>query len=148
MASTDNPRNTPAENEGWLAYLDEEIKNIDADSPVRNDLQSILKKLFLSDCGTQNVADAARQIDSYYCNSYLNLYPVEKFNEGKIEHYLSTLYESIFALARSIGYEASRHDILIQLIQELRKLPVKPCMIWGVSSTSHNSLVNSNIVGN
>lgn len=32
MASTDNPRNVRAEKGGWLANLDEEIKDIDADS--------------------------------------------------------------------------------------------------------------------
>lgn len=134
MASADKSGNsTLPEKEGWLAYLDEEIKNSDADSPVRNDLLSNLKNLFLSDCGTQDIVDAANQIDSYYYNTYVDLDPLRKFSEDKMAHYLPTVYGSIFDLARNTGYEDSRNDILIQLIRELHKLPAKTFRIWGVS---------------
>lgn len=136
MASTENAVNPQTGKEKWLAYIDEEIDEIGASSPVETELLVLLRKLLLSDCSTAQIAYAAQKIDACYVNTYLGLDPLQKFSEDKgMGNYIATVYLTIFNLACVVSYEDFRHDVLVQLICELRNIPPKPFKIWGVSST-------------
>lgn len=138
MASVSDDNGADTCNEGWLAFVNEKINKPSCD-PAWSDFFTILKKLLLSDCTTMEIADIAHRIDIYYYNTYVNLYPLLKFNTNKMECYLKVVYSSIFDLARVLHYKNPKHDALVQLIFELHKIPPKTFKIWGVSSSTINS---------
>ncbi|PGH10123.1 hypothetical protein AJ80_07573 [Polytolypa hystricis UAMH7299] len=90
----------------------------------------MLKSLLLSN-DKSKVKDIAEDIDAYYSNVYLPSDPLIRFQDDKgISDFLAGMYGVVLQLGRFISYKDARQDTLVELIQELYKIPPKTFRIW------------------
>jgi hypothetical protein len=124
---------TPA----WLQPLEETIDAGSADGPWGLDyiLSSMLKEYLL--CDHDDAAPTfARRFDDLYGAVYVPRFNGYNGQQKGWTGYLIAFYETLFTSAVAMQYDDPKQDKVIQLLAELRKLPVHPARIYVVSPFS------------
>jgi hypothetical protein len=81
---------------------------------------------------TKSPAVAADEINAIY-EEFLQADPLLKFQEDKgMETFLGGFYDALLTNAVHTSYVSSAQSDLIELLVELRKLPLRKVKIWGV----------------
>lgn len=122
--------------EPWIEFLDDEIVNADPDTP-EHDLPKIFRQALLSE-NESSPSETAKQIDTYYQETYLPSDPLLRFQDDKgMSGFLNSIYDLVFELATVIPYHHHLQNVLVEFIAALRKLPPKQCKIWDVRGLFH-----------
>ena len=128
----------------WIAKLNKYVDDME-DVDCEQMFAVILKDYLLCN-GAIEVADTARQIDSSYEERVLPPNPLMKFEDDEgMGGFLTAFWNAIFEIARIIPFDNSHQDQLVQVITELRKLPVKEFNIYHVCVPLPHSHVSLSI---
>lgn len=119
----------------WLEFLEENIAETDNIDIYNGGVDKPMKVFLLS--GDRDLAkDTAHQINNYFWGTRIPwvLEPPETYYPNQeMAAYLGKVYFAIFELASLIPTNDPKHDMLLQLLFELRNLPPKSFTIKGVS---------------
>ncbi|KAL0934637.1 uncharacterized protein CTRU02_211436 [Colletotrichum truncatum] len=114
--------------EPWDLYLDEKAIH-NKEEGFQSHLPAIIQALLSSKQG--EAVDAAKRAAELIRSDYMELYlpsiPMERVQDDKsMGSYLSSFYELILGAAKLVNYEDYQQDLLVLLLQELRKTTEDP----------------------
>lgn len=128
---------TPETKESWMALLYQKFIFCEKGT-VEHDIVSIIQDLLSSDSDDINTAarTAAHQIDTYYWDRNLESgtqfrFQIEKDPYNDVQE---VLFNAILYVVPLLHYaqDAKKQNKLVQLIEELRRIPPRPVKIQGV----------------
>ena len=96
----------------------------------------MLKDFLLSN-GNITVNSMAHQIDTIHKQLLESDPLMEYIDDQKMGGFLSGFYDVVFTLVKFIPYNGTKQDNIVQLIMELRQLPLRKITIWGVCRRSY-----------
>ncbi|KAI9773863.1 MAG: hypothetical protein M1840_006089 [Geoglossum simile] len=121
---------TNTNSESWVSKLDQEISNWEYLDGMDPEMHNILRDLLLSN-GNITATTTAHRIGGYY-EELMKEDPLMKYEADKgFTSFLKMFYYVYFTVAEILPYNNStKHDDLVQLILELRRLPPRKVTIW------------------
>lgn len=123
------------EKKPWLTQFDDEISE-KGEGSCEFFFAEILKDFLILPEGdsTTLAANTAREIVDFQEKYFLPSDPLMRFQDDQgWGVFLWAFYETVFTLARLIPYHDNcKHDKLVRLMLELRKLPPRTISIWQV----------------
>nr|XP_036588201.1 uncharacterized protein CTRU02_02213 [Colletotrichum truncatum]KAF6799342.1 hypothetical protein CTRU02_02213 [Colletotrichum truncatum] len=133
--------------EPWDLYLDEKAIH-NKEEGFQSHLPAIIQALLSSKQG--EAVDAAKRAAELIRSDYMELYlpsiPMERVQDDKsMGSYLSSFYELILGAAKLVNYEDYQQDLLVLLLQELRKTS-KPVQ-FTISGRTHTAFFDDPFFG-